>query len=161
MSNLSDYPQRLRASTANPEVVYTRVKGYYAQHDAGATLARSAVLKLDNGADTIAVIEGKPQEGDQKISAVYKSASGAFAVPTGQVFVRFNDDVSVKTQQDELRKLGYVSAESLSCAPNAAWLRHEKGDIASALDNIEALEKLSRVENVEPQLLSPRSFRQR
>lgn len=159
MSSLSDFPPRLRASTEHPDVVYTRAQDYYAVRDASRTQVRSAVLKLDDDGEVIVVLKGQPKGDAENVSAVYRSANGALVVPTGQVFIRFNDEVSVETQAEELRRLGYVIAQSLAYAPNAAWLRHLNDDIAAALSNLHTLEALPCVENVEPQLLSQRALR--
>jgi len=159
MSSLSDYPPRLRASTEHPEVIYTRAKGYHAVKGASGALAKHAALTLEDDGNTYAVVEGEPKSLREDVSAVYQGSSGALVVPTGRVFVRLDDDIPAKAHADAFRKLGYVIAQSLPYAPNAAWLEREDGDVAAALRNIGALEKLPRVRNVEPQLLASRAYR--
>ncbi len=80
-------------------------------------------------------------------------------VPTGRVFIRLEEGAHAESYADAFRKLGYVITQSLPYAPNAAWLAHEDGDVAAALRNIGALEKLPWVRNVEPQLLGTRAHR--
>jgi hypothetical protein len=154
MSRLNDFPPRLRASTEHPDIVYTRAQGYYAEH--GSPSSKDAVLTLNDG--EIAIFEGEPKQEDASISAVYKSGS-ALVVPTGLVFVRFAPEIEATSQRGELEKLGYRVAQSPPYAQNAAWLRNEDGDAAVALKRIPALEKLPKVENVEPQMLSSRALR--
>jgi len=160
MSRLTDFPPQLRASTEHPDVVYTRADGYYAVHG-GTRGPRSskAVLTLNDG--EIAIYKGQPKRGETNATAVYSPSSGGSAlnVPTGQVFVRFASDVDVATQRDSLESAGFTIAQILSYAPNGAWLKHKDGDVAAALNAIPKLEKLDRVENVEPQLISPRALR--
>lgn len=156
MSRLSDFPPKLRASTEHPEIVYTRAKGYYAAHGQARNTAEAAVLSLNDG--QIAVFKGEPQGDDSQISAVYK-AGAALAVPSGLVFVRFAKDVAAESQGQALKQAGYTIDDVPPYAPNAAWVRDAGGDIAAALTHIGALEKLDRVENVEPQLLMQRALR--
>ncbi len=160
MSHLTDFHKKLRASTEHSNVVYTRSDGYYAVHG-GSSGPRSskAVQTLNDG--EIAIYKGQPKRSETNITAVYSPSSGGSAlnVPTGQVFVRFASDVDVATQHDSLESAGFTIAQTLSYAPNAAWLKHKDGDVAAALNAIPKLEKLDGVENVEPQLISPRSLR--
>lgn len=160
MSRLSDFPPKLRASTDHPEIVYARVKGYYAWHgEAGAgDLGNDAVFSLNDGQITVFKGEPKREDDADRISAVY-SAGASLAVPTGLIFVRFANDVNVESQREALKQAGYAIDEIPSYAPNAAWLRDDDGDIAAALTHIGPLEKLTHVENVEPQLLTPRALR--
>jgi hypothetical protein len=163
MSRLSDFPAQLRASTVQPDVVYARADGYYAVHGKSRTAsarASKAVLTLNDG--EIAIYKGAPKvvtANNANITAVYTPGNNALTVPTGQVFVRFAGDVDAATQRDSLEKMGFTITQTLSYAPNAAWLRHIDNDAAAALNAIPLLEKLDRVENVEPQLISPRALR--
>jgi hypothetical protein len=156
MPRLSDFPAKLRAGTEHPEIVYTRTEGYYALHNAAATDRDDAVLSLNDG--QIAVFKGEPARGQSDVSAVY-NAGTALAVPTGLVFVRFAKSVDAHSQSSALKKAGYTIDDVPAYAPNAAWVRHTSNDIAAALNGINTLEKLANVENVEPQLLTPRSLR--
>jgi hypothetical protein len=99
-----------------------------------------------------------PAGGDAP-TAVYALPSGRLGVPTGRVFVRFQDDVAAETRSDELKRAGYRIATAPAYAPNAAWLEAEDGEAATALRNIGRLETISGVVNVEPQLLAPRAAR--
>jgi len=159
MSTLSDYPLRLCASTEHPEVIYTRARGYHAVKGAPGALTRRATLMLEGDDGTYAVMEGEPRLVRKDISAVYQGSGGLLVVPTGRVFVRLDDDMLLEAHAEAFRKLGYVIFQALPYAPNAGWLEREDGDVAAALHNIGALEKLPHVRNVEPQLLAFRAYR--
>jgi hypothetical protein len=79
--------------------------------------------------------------------------SGLPAVPTGQVFIRFAEGIKAEERRQEINQAGYEIVQSLSYAPQAAWLRARSDDIADALAEISKLEQLPDVENVEPQML--------
>ncbi|BCX05904.1 MAG: hypothetical protein KatS3mg053_3842 [Candidatus Roseilinea sp.] len=159
MSNLSDYPTRLRASTEHPEVIYTRARGYHAVKNAPRAQTKRAVSALEDDDSTYLILHGEPKTLDESVSAVYRGDGGALYVPTGRVFVRLDEGARAEAYADAFRKLGFVIAQSLPYAPNAAWLEREDGDAAAALHSIGALEKLPQVRNVEPQLLTMRSLR--
>jgi hypothetical protein len=90
---------------------------------------------------------------------VYARGSGsAVVVPTGRLFVRFADAIQATTRADELGRLGLRITQTLSYAPNAAWVESDRG-VGVALSSIEAVEKLADVQNVEPQLLGSRASR--
>lgn len=159
MSSLSDFPPRLHASTTHREVIYTRSKAHYAIHQASEAQAKRAVMKLEADDGTIAVLAAKPNAAEGKTSAVYESEGGALLVPTGQVFIRFEEGTPVEERRAAIEKIGYVIVQPLPYAPHAAWLRHKDDDVAAALSNIGALERLPGVENVEPQFISTRALR--
>lgn len=154
MSRLSDFPARLRASTEHPDVIYVRAKDYYAVRDCGPDDA--VVFALNDG--EYGVVKGRPRRGDARVCAVYEHGA-VLAVPTGRVFVRFAAGVDASQREHDLTQAGYAIDQVISFAPNAAWLRDATGDAAAALSKLEALERLTGVENVEPQLLTPRSLR--
>ena len=155
MAGLSEFPKRLRASTQHPEVVYVRDDAHYAVHGQPAN-ARGAALQ--NGESGIAVIAGQPKAIDQNVTAVYRNDS-ALAVPTGRVLVRFAEGVDAGEYAKQIEQAGYHIEQTLSYAPNAAWLCDCEGDVAGALNRIDQLEKLPDVENVEPQMLSQRALK--
>lgn len=155
MAGLSEFPKRLRASTQHPEVVYVRDDAHYAVHGQPAN-ARSAVLV--NGESGIAVFAGQPKAIDKNVTAVYRNDS-ALAVPTGRVLVRFADGVDAGDHATRIEQAGYHIEQTLSYAPNAAWLCDCEGNVADALNRIDQLERLPGVENVEPQLLSSRALK--
>jgi hypothetical protein len=156
--HFSEYPQQVPASTERPASLYVRQPGYYAVHDRRPDMpAPGAALLLNDGA--IAVFRGEPDETQAASMAgtlgpVYAlQPGGPPAVPTGLVFVRFAEGVAADSHGEEIDRAGYEVAESLSYAPQAAWLRARSGRIADALAGIPALEKMPDVENVEPQML--------
>jgi hypothetical protein len=165
----SEYPQQIRFGTEQFAVLYSRKPGYYAVHyKQPGTVAPGAVLQLNDGA--IAVFQGEPDEPENairlasttgKLGPIYTlQADGSLAVPTGLVFIRFVEGVEVESNQEAIKQAGYEIAQSLSYAPQAAWLRAQSGNILDALVGISKLEAIPNVENVEPQMLMERVQRQ-
>jgi hypothetical protein len=98
---------------------------------------------------------------DSENRPVYVLGSGGrIARPTGLVFVRFKIGVTPDDRARDIEDAGYEIEQTLDYAPEAAWVRAKTGDIADALHGISHLEKISDVENVEPQMLMRRSSRQ-
>lgn len=153
MPRFSDYPAKLRASIEHPAIVYTLAPGYYASHAKNNDNDAAAVMSLNDG--QIVVFKGEPKDAGNHISPVYMAGT-SLAVPSGLVFVRFVKDITAESQRPALKQAGYAIDEVPVYAPNAAWVRDEGRDIATALKHIDRLEKLAHVENVEPQLLAPR-----
>lgn len=165
--DFAKYPSEVRSSTQRSSVVYTRLHDHYAvdrQH-ASAAPAEGAVATLSEGEDKIQVFRGKADErrraaASSELRPVYElQPGGTPAVPTGQVFIRFREGVAVEERLREIEQAGYEIAQSLEYAPHAAWLRARSGEIADALADIRALEKIADVENVEPQMLMQRASR--
>ena len=165
--DFAKYPQEVRSSTQQPSAVYTRLPGHYALHGQRSEAAppEDVVATLSEGEDKMEVVRG--EAGARKLSAapdevipVYAlHPGGTPAVPTGQVFIRFKEDVTVEARRGEIERAGYEIAQSLDYAPHAAWLRARSGKIADALTDIPGLEKIADVENVEPQMLTQRASR--
>lgn len=89
---------------------------------------------------------------------VYTSQPGGSpAVPSGRIFIRFEDGINVADRKPEIEKAGYKIAENIAYAENAAWLSERSGSVAKALVGIEKLERINGVENVEPQMLMKRA----
>jgi hypothetical protein len=154
----SKYPSHIRANMTSSAPLYVRKSDYYAVHPwPPGRAAEDAALLLDDG--TIAVFQGEPDEVAAAAQAgslvpVYGlEPSGLPAVPTGQVFIRFAEGIKAEERRQEINQAGYEIVESLSYAPQAAWLRARSDDIADALAEISKLEQLPDVENVEPQML--------
>ena len=158
-----DYPRKVRMSMKRPDLFYVRVPGYYAAHNLRSDEPTpDAVFVLNDGA--IAVFRGEPGKTETispsaVLSPVYAPETGGpLAVPTGLIFIRFTEGISVEACREDLRRSGYGVAQILAYAPHSAWLHARSGGIAEALKKIHLLEGLSDVENVEPQMLmeSPR-----
>lgn len=163
-NSFSEYPQQIRSSTHPSAALYSRESGYYAVHyKQPGTVAPGAILQLNEGA--IAVFPGEPDEPENVlhltstagiVGPIYTlQPGGSFAIPTGLVFIRFAKGVEVDTQHEAIQNAGYEVAQSLSYAPNAAWLRAPSGSLLEALRGISRLESIPHVEAVEPQMLMP------
>lgn len=170
-----NYPQKLRANSAPDSPVYTRLAGYYAVHGWRANATAVKPIQMFDEED-IALLQGEPEPADDaasstKLSPVYTLASGgagsiapgdaarSMAVPTGRVFIRFADGVNISDHETEIGNAGYQLEQKLAYAPNAAWLRAGSSSIADALNGIDALQQITGVENVEPQMLMHASYR--
>lgn len=84
---------------------------------------------------------------------------GSRAVPSGLVFVRFEEKRSARDHEGAITAAGYEIVEIPPYALHAAWVRASEGSIPAALKGVERLEAIDGVENVEPQMLRPRSLR--
>jgi hypothetical protein len=91
---------------------------------------------------------------------VYRRVPGGeTVVPTGRVFVRFAEGDTPQHHERELRDAGFVVAEVPGYAPHAAWLTHASGDVAAALRNLPALDRMPEIIHVEPQMIGERASR--
>ena len=91
---------------------------------------------------------------------VYRIGQGGpLAVPTGRVFVRFEERTTLVSRRPEIERAGFVIQQPLSYAPQAGWLLPQSGRIADALQHFPKLTKLAGVLSVEPQLLMQRQTR--
>ena len=147
----SKFPRQIPVNSN--QTSYALKPGYYAVHGAQRPPEPQPVQLLNEGA--IAIYEGEP---DAKLastmSPVYTLAQGgSLAVPTGLVLLRLGEHIPIADRRDAVEAAGYEVAETLSYAPNAAWLRARSGKIADALKGTKELEKIPGVENVEPQML--------
>lgn len=153
-----EFPERIKVGTKHADKFYTLVPDYYAVHYGGETWETSnAFMMLEEG---IAVYKGKPDksfDGSTSLTPVYiLQQSGAFAVPTGKVYLRFSEGIEAKTQQQKIQSAGYEIVGIPPYAPHTAWVQSVSESIADSLSDINLLEMLSDVENVEPQMLMKR-----
>jgi hypothetical protein len=153
----SNFPAQLEVRSTEGAVARYELASEFYAGSAGKPLSAAdrLVARLD---DNIAVFEGAAPTGDatgDKIFPVYRAQpSGAFAVPTGRIWVRFAEGVKAEGQQEAMEKLGFSIAESPAWAPQAAWVRASSGKIADALAAASRLKTLPDVELVEPQILT-------
>lgn len=156
------FPERVGVGTNRPGAYYVRLPGRHAVHHLTPTqdVADAEMIFRREG---IAVFRGEPAEPPSHqpaVTPVYKlHPDGPVAVPTGRVFVRFNEGVNVATRREEIERAGYEIIETPPYAPSCAWVQSASGDLALALRDIHNLERLPDVENVEPQMLSERGLR--
>lgn len=163
--SLSKYPREIRSSTQRPSTVYTRLPDHYAVHRArpDKTPSKGTVTAMTEGTGVIEVFRGEAAERQRaassgEIGPVYAlQPGGTPVVPTGRVFIRFKDNVPVGERLREIELAGYEIAQKIDYAPHAAWLQVRSGKIADSLKGIPSLEKITDVENVEPQMLMQRA----
>ena len=95
-----------------------------------------------------------------QLAAVYTSDdSDDYLVPTGKVFIRFEDKALLKEHTDELERVGFRLNQLAPFVENAGWLESDKNDIAEALRDYPLLASLPEVVHVEPQMLRQRVTR--
>jgi len=127
--------------------------------------SEDAITTLSEGGGVIEVFrraagERQPEAALGEVGPVYAlQPGGTVAVPTGRVFIRFKEHVSVEDRLREIEQAGYEVAQRIGYAPHAAWLQARSNEIADALTGIPVLEKIADVENVEPQMLMQRANR--
>jgi hypothetical protein len=153
------FPRRILVGSQRP-VVFEQTPGRYALH--GEPLpAAEGVLRFEP--DAIAVLPGAPAgplAPGQSLSPVYaQPGTGALAVPTGRLFIRFRPGESALDHRAALEQAGCRITEVPDHAPEAAWLRACDGGLAEALGCVARLRQLEGVESVEPQLLMVRALR--
>lgn len=155
--SLDDFPARVRGRSAPPETWYRRLPGWFALHGGIRSPGSLEVVEsLDDG--SILVCRGAPPAdvvAGLVAGPVYAlEPDGPPAVPTGLVLVRLREPEPASARREDFAVAGYEIHEALPFAPHAAWLRAPGGDLLAALAGLDALAALSRVENVEPQMLS-------
>jgi hypothetical protein len=160
------YPRQIRHSTAQPGLLFERSATLYAKNGEPAHRSDGVpvlALTTDTG-EPITVYEERPEEpgaiqAEDAIAVYVDPASGRILVPTGRVFVRFNESIAADAMRAPLQEAGYRIVSVPDYARHTAWLEATSGGASRGLADIARLEGLPGVENVEPQLLSLRAAR--
>ena len=87
--------------------------------------------------------------------AVYRHETGALSVPTGRLFVQFDESERADARAAGLRSAGFEIEQVPGYARHAAWVRPASGNAAEGLREIEELRRLDGVVAVEPEMLAP------
>jgi hypothetical protein len=152
-----EYPAELEVRSSDGRSAHYRLAPDFHARPSSAAQAGSAKLvqKLD---DNFSVFQGPSSPSDLaegKTLPVYRAEpSGAFAIPTGRVWVRFKEGIDAAAKHVAIAKAGFHLEESPAWAKHAAWLRAGSGKIADALSAARRLVTLGDVEHVEPQMLT-------
>ncbi len=158
-TSFDDFPRQILVGAERP-VAFEQKPGWYALH--GEPLPTTEGL-LTFEPEAIAVLPGVPAgplAAGQSLSPVYaQPGTGALAVPTGQLFIRFRPGESALAHRAALEQAGCRIAAAADHAPEAAWLRARSGRVADALGCVARLRQLEGVASVEPQLLMGRALR--
>jgi|tagenome__1003787_1003787.scaffolds.fasta_scaffold19856657_1 hypothetical protein len=129
---------------------YALDEGLVAVHG-DAPAGEKPVASLEG--DAITVVDAPSAA--QHVGPVYRAGPGGpIAVPTGRVFVRFQEGTDAASRAGELAAAGFSIESVPSYAPHAAWVRPGSESVADALVDLDRLRALPGVENVEPQLVS-------
>lgn len=157
----SHFPLRMTVEAQAVSRVYVRESDCFAVHGpVPPALTTSVLYSFDD--PVINVCRGKVSvistlPANLMLTPVYRlEPNGPQGVPTGNVFIRFRSQVPVDGRRQELGACGFSIRESLSYAPQAAWLQSRDGNIATALHGIAKLRNLTDIELVEPQMLMRR-----
>ena len=154
----SAYPNELRSGSSNSKAIFRLMPQFFAlRGDIPTCIRRSLCLTI--GEDGYAVYEDDPEKYQGEIDVqtalpVYAlEPGGSLALATGRILIRFAEGIRVEDKETEIADLGYVIAERISYAPQAAWLTARNGSIARALWDVTHLYALAEVEHVEPQMV--------
>ncbi len=158
IEDFTAFPRTLRASTAEPRVLYRRLPELIAIHEGIAPPASwEVILTLEDPPivvcrrDTHALPRALLHA---TVTPVYAlTRRGAPAVPTGLVLVRFREGIAASACGDALSREGFTIHGILPYSPSAAWVKAASGGIPASLRGIPALESISDVVNVEPQMV--------
>lgn len=157
---MPEYPARVHGGSGGA-VFERRLDLYCVRQPTGAACA-GAVAVIRDGADVFAVYSGAPRANTAQgeVGPVYSAGPGGpVAVPTGRVFVRLAEGIGAEQRRDAFAAAGFRIEQTVSYAPNAAWLRPATGGVAQALSGVPALSNLPDVVHVEPQWLLERALR--
>jgi hypothetical protein len=142
---------------------YILANNYYAVFGALPDGVHDVEFRMPD--DEITVCRGVPPHEltelmGKQVCAVYRvGQSGPLAVPTGQVFVRFEDNTLLRDRAEEIASAGFTIRQVLSYAPQAGWVHPTSGYVQDALQGYSRLEQIAGVHAVEPQMLTPPSHR--
>ena len=159
----SRYPEQITANSQPGATTYEQRPGYYAIRLADPEAEPpGAVTVIRDEKGAIAVFQGLPptssrRDGESPLP-VYGTGDIA-AVPTGEVFIRFEDGINASDRSADLKAAGYAITKVLDFAPQGAWIRAISGEVADSLQRLTQLEGMVGVENIEPQLLMERQLR--
>lgn len=163
-TEFSRYPEQITASSQPGAATYEQRSGYYAirladpEAEPGGAVS---VIRDETGA--IALFKGAApvtlqRHGGERPLPVYGDGNIA-VVPTGEVFIRFQEGVDAGDRVADIEAAGYAITKVLDFAPQGAWIHAISGEIADSLQNLAQLEGLAGIENIEPQLLIERQLR--
>jgi hypothetical protein len=153
-------PNEIRIEKDSKVMRCKRNNDFYALYGCPSKDNHNRVLtSLNDG--MIVVLEGLPPKEDVPITCPIFAVqpSQILAVPTGKIFIRFDEDILALDYTAEVERLGYEIEESPIYAPHALWLRPKSGVVAEALAHAQDLRQLPHIANVEPQLLIERKLR--
>jgi len=162
-NEFSRYPARITTSSQPDAATYEQRPGYYAVRFAdpeAEPVDAITVIRYEKGA--IALFKGAPsislQRSGEKPLPVYGTGDTA-AVPTGEVFIRFQESIDARDRSADIEAAGYTITKVLDFVPQGAWVHAISGETADSLQRVKQLKGLVGIENVEPQLLLERQLR--
>lgn len=157
---MSRFPEQVQSGTST--VLERRTDLYAVRQSADAATKGAVAVMSDDTRVSFAVYRGDPPSGrsPDDLGPVYSAGpNGPLAVATGRIFIRLTEGVRPEERRLDFEAAGFHIEQTLSYAPNAAWLRAADGGASHALPGIATLQKLTDVVHVEPQLLFDRQFK--
>jgi len=156
---MSQYPMRVTGSAGGH--AFERRPDLYAVRQPAADVDESEAVAVipEDAATTIAVYpkHRAARRGEQPLPVYAASPGGPLAVPTGRIFVRLPEGARADERRAQFEEAGFVIDQTMSYAPNAAWLRPSGGE--HALQALDRLRGLADVVHVEPQWLMARALK--
>jgi hypothetical protein len=132
-------------------VTYARKDDLCALHGVDPSQVAAVVATIG---DDIAVVSCGETAADSRNGPVYvDTRSGALAIPTGRVFVRFTTGTDPATQRDTIERAGFRIVEVPPYSPASAWVEPLSGDIADGVARRDLLLAIRGVEGAELELL--------
>jgi hypothetical protein len=155
------FPETIPHSTRSPSPVYRRVPEAYAiVGHLPPSLATSVVGRIEDS--RVVFVQGvrDPDLLPDGATPLYAlRPGGALAMPTGRVLARFAPGDPVEQHEAQLERAGYRIIETITQAPEAAWLEDSAGNPANALARFTALANVPGLVHAEPQMISPSHHR--
>jgi len=153
-----EFPREFAVQAAGVTTRYELADDYYVVFGQGSQETHlNVAFRIEEG--NITVCRGVPSKGalhpdGTKISAVYRREhNGPFAVPTGEVFIRFEENTRMEPRRAEIEKAGFTIRQVLSYAPHAGWVRPTSGRISDAIIQYARLKQIDGIQLVQPQML--------
>ncbi len=157
---MANYPKLVRSGA---DAVFNYRADLYTVRQPAASDTTDAVTVIPHGArEEFVVYKGTPpaSRAAADVGPVYSAGpDGPLAIPTGRIFVRLSDGVRPDHLRKQFEAAGFRIAQTLSYAPNAAWLEPLAEAVHRTLPDVNSLEQLTDVVLIEPQLLFERGER--
>ena len=155
---MSELPREFSVETSPQPTQYTLADDFYVVSGAGARPADRDVEFHIEGSD-LTVFRKRREETRVAVPAIARGpvyrvgTHGPLAIPTGKVFVRFEEQTEVTEREEDIERAGFKVSQILSYALIACCVEPNSGEIADAIGRFGELKQISGVAAVEPQML--------
>jgi hypothetical protein len=161
---ISRFPDRFPLNSQAASPVYVRDDALFAVHDADVDIPGCQCIG-ELGSGHIRMYRGTLpatyiKNSGKKVTPVYSlSPGGGTAVPTGRLFARFESKTDARAQESALHDIGFNIDSIPPYATFAAWVVSTTGQPEDAMRNIDKIRALQHMENVEPEMLRPITYK--